>query len=171
MFLHNKMTRQLLTVVLLATALPANAQTGSGEPITLDADQAEIDNISGVSVYTGDVVLTQGLREITGYRMTVHTRARGRELDHVVVEGAPAVYTQRPDGEGDILRAEAPRMEYHASGPERVILLDGGRLTQGRNEFTGETIHYNLETEVVDARGDDETGRRIRITLFPDDED
>ncbi len=165
------LTYSLPGMLLMAIALQAGAQTGSDEPITLDADQAEIDNVSGISVYTGDVVLTQGLREITGDRMTVHTRSRGRELDHVVVEGAPAVYTQRPDGDGDIVRAEAPRMEYHATGPERVILLEGGRLTRGRNEFTGETIHYNLETEVVDARGDEQSGRRIRITLFPDDED
>ncbi|MCC5856783.1 MAG: lipopolysaccharide transport periplasmic protein LptA [Ectothiorhodospiraceae bacterium] len=166
--MYRRKTTELLLAALLLGATPPSV-AGNGEPITLDADRAEIDNVSGVSVYTGDVVLTRGLRQITGDRMTVHTRAR--ELDHVVVEGDPAVYTQQPDGDGEILRAEAPRMEYHASGPERIILLDGGRLTQGRNEFTGETIHYNLETEVADARGDKETGRRIRITLFPDDED
>ncbi len=160
-----------LLAVLLAAAPLLEAQTGRQQPITLDADHAEIDNVTGISVYTGDVVLTQGLREITGDRMTVHTRAGGRELDHVIVEGGPAVYTQTPEDGGRLVRAEAPRMEYHATGPERIILLEGGRLTQGRNEFTGETVHYNLETEVVNARGDEETGRRIRITIFPEDED
>ncbi|MCC5810270.1 MAG: lipopolysaccharide transport periplasmic protein LptA [Ectothiorhodospiraceae bacterium] len=167
--------RHLAQTALLAVLVGASpllqADASRQQPITLDADHAEIDNVTGISIYTGDVVLTQGLREITGDRMTVHTRSGGRELDHVVVEGAPAIYTQTPDGDGRVVRAEAPRMEYHAAGPERVILLEGGRLTQGRNEFTGETVHYNLETEVVNARGDQDTGRRIRITLFPDDED
>ncbi|WP_253475145.1 lipopolysaccharide transport periplasmic protein LptA [Natronocella acetinitrilica] len=143
----------------------------AAEPIYLDADEAEIDNVSGVSVYTGNVVMTQGLREITGDRMTVHTTREGRELSRVIVEGRPAVYTQQPDDGTALVRADAPRMEYFATGPERIILMDGGRITRGRNEFTGEVIEYNLETEVVNARGDDDTGRRIRITLFPEDEE
>ncbi len=156
---------------LLFASAGVLAATGSDEPIYLDADHAEIDNVSGISVYTGNVVMTQGLREVTGDRMTVHTVQEGRELSKVYVDGEPAVYTQRPDGEGSIIRAEAPRMEYHATGPERMILLDGGKLTRGRNEFTGEVIEYNLETEVVNARGDETTGRRIRITLFPEEDE
>ena len=157
-----------LALLLLASAAVL-AATGRGEPIQLDADEAEIDNVSGISVYTGNVILTQGLREITGERMTVHTAEGGRTLSRVIVEGQPAVYTEQPDGEGELVRAEAPRMEYYASGPERMVLLDGGRLTRGRNEFSGEVIEYNLESEVVNARGDRETGRRTRMTLFPED--
>lgn len=161
----------LFIVLGLVLGLPAQApaQENRSEPIQLDADTADIDNATGVSVYTGDVVLTQGNRTITGERMVVHTR-NGRELDHIVVEGNPATWEQQPESGGEVIHGEAPRMEYHAQGPERVKLLEGGRITQGRNTFTGETIEYNLETErmVAQSQGSSE---RIRITLFPGDED
>ena len=158
----------LACVLLLATPF------AMAEPIDLDADQAEIDNARGVSVYTGNVVLTRGFRRITGDRMTVHlTRddAGDQALDHVVVEGEPAVYNQQATEDRRAVEAEAPRMEYHAAGPERIILLEGARLVQGRNTFSGERIEYKVADDVVNARGEPDTGRRVQITLFPDDED
>lgn len=170
--MYRRRTSLLTALLLGCTALaPAAEHAAEREPIQLDADEAEIDNASGVSVYTGNVVMTQGLREITGDRMTVHTSQGGRELSRVIVEGHPAIYTQEPEGEDPLVRAEAPRMEYYASGPERIILLDGGKVTRGRNTFSGEVIHYNLETEVVNAEGDRDSGRRIRMTLFPEDDE
>lgn len=154
-------------VLCLAPAMPSAAQTQRNAPIQLDADHADLDASTGVGVYTGDVVLTQGERTITGDRMTVYTRD-GRVLDRVVVEGSPATWRQ-PSETGDEIVGEAPRMEYHAGDPERVRLLEGGQVTRGRNVFTGETIEYNLSTQRVQARGE-ESGNRIRITLFPPEE-
>lgn len=159
----------LMLGLILGSPTQILAQNERGAPIHLDADHADIDANTGVGIYTGNVILTQGRREITGDRMTVHTRGN-RELDHVVVEGNPATWRQPPEGGGEEILGEAPRMEYHTRNPEHVKLLEGGRVTRGRNVFTGETIEYNLETERVVARGRDAT-ERIRITLFPDDEE
>ncbi|SEO75194.1 lipopolysaccharide export system protein LptA [Aquisalimonas asiatica] len=166
--------RALPLCLLPALLILLGAAGAQAEPIDLDADNAEIDNARGVSVYTGNVVLTRGPRRITGDRMTVHLReddAGDQALDHVVVEGEPAVYNQRGGEDRRPIEAEAPRMEYYASGPERVILLEGARLTQGRNTFTGERIEYEVAADRVHARGEPETGRRVQIRLFPDDED
>lgn len=154
--------------LLLLCWQPAGLAQGGGEPIYLDADTAEVDNITGISVYTGNVIMTQGERRVTGDRMTVHTRDN-QELEKIIVEGRPAVWTEQPGNGGDLLQGEAPRMEYYAAGPERVVLLQGGKVIRGRNTVTGETIEYNLETEVARARGKD-SEERIRITLFPDDQ-
>lgn len=165
---------RLLHLIALAVALGCmGVVAAQAQPIDLDADTAEIDNVRGVSVYTGNVVLTRGARRITGERMTVHLRdgEGGQSLDHVVVEGEPAIYNQRGDEERGPIEAEAPQMEYYATGPERVILLEGAKLTQGRNTFTGERIEYDVTEDVVHARGEPETGRRVQIRLFPDDED
>lgn len=168
---RSKLATLLAVAIGWLALLPGAA---AAEPIDLDADQAEIDNARGVSVYTGNVVLTRGFRRITGDRMTVHLRQDDngdRALDHVVVEGEPAVYNQEATEDTRAVEAEAPRMEYYASGPERVVLLEGARLVQGRNTFSGERIEYEVAADVVNARGEPETGRRVEITLFPDDED
>ena len=86
---RNRSNAIVLPLLLGATLLLATPVHGEDEgPITLDADEAEIDNDRGVSVYTGNVVLTRGGRQVTGDRMTVHLRGDD-QLDHVVVEGEP----------------------------------------------------------------------------------
>ena len=154
----------LLTSLMLG---PAAMAEQSNQPIYLDSDTAELDNTTGTSVYTGDVIMTQGVRRVTGDKMTVYT-TEGRQVQRIVVEGRPAVWVERPAEEGELLKGEAPRMEYHAEGPERVMLFEGGTVTQGRNTVTGETVEYDLETEVARARGKD-SRERTRITFFPED--
>lgn len=155
-----------LLTALLTTAPAAMAEQGS-QPIYLDSDTAELDNTTGTSVYTGEVIMTQGVRRVTGDKMTVYT-TENRQVRRIVVEGRPAVWIERPAEQGELLKGEAPRMEYHAQGPERVMLFEGGTVTQGRNTVTGETVEYNLETEVARARGKD-SRERTRITFFPED--
>lgn len=174
-----RLARIAAGTALLLAWMAAPATVPAAEPIQLDADEAEIDNASGVSVYTGNVVLTRGGRRITGDRMTVHLREDRSEqtLDHVVVEGEPAVYRHTGTEERRPVEAEAPRMEYYAGNPERVILLQGGTLTQGRNTFSGRRIDYNVTADAVDATSDgDGDGQaddeeRVRATFYPEDED
>ncbi len=161
---------RILAGILLTCAIASAAAEERGrEPVYLDADEAEMDGATGIGTYTGNVILTQGEREITGDVMIVHTR-EGRELDWVEVEGTPATWRETPAGNGEVIWGEAPRMEYHARGPERIRLLQGAKVEQGRNTFTGETIEYNLETDVVKALGKDDE-ERIRVTLFPHEDD
>lgn len=155
--------------LILATALPvALAQAPAPDraaPVELAADSAEVDDATGVSVYRGDVVLTRGALRITGDLMRVFTDA-DRQLQRVVVEGAPARYRETlPDAAAR--HAEAPRMEYYASGPERLVLLEGGRLWQGDNTVTGETItHYPAEDRTVADSGGGEQGR-VNVRVLP----
>ena len=163
----------LLAAVLAAGGVSAQAQSDSTAPpapVELAADSAEVNDLTGVSVYRGDVILTRGPVRITGDIMRAYTDA-DRQLERVVVEGAPATYRETlPDARPR--RAEAPRMEYHASGPERLILLEGARLWQGDNTVTGATItHYPGEERTLADGGDaDGDGRgNVRGLPAPDD--
>jgi len=159
-------TRWLLAAALLGLlATPAAAQEQG--PVRLSADRAEVDNRSGTSIYRGDVVLTRDGARITGDVMWVYTNAQ-RELERVEVEGEPATYRQQPEGDGQLVEAEAPRMEYYASGPERVRLLQGGRLWQGENEVRGQTITYFVADERVEAEGGAGGDDRIEVTVSPE---
>lgn len=159
----------LALLLLLITGPQAVAlESDSQQPVYLDADTAELDNASGKSVYRGNVVLTQGSLEITGDVMTLYTE--NGELVRAEITGEPATYKQTPEeGEPDVT-ARAPRMEYHAGGPNHIRLFEGGRLQQGDNVFTGRNILYDTITEVVNA--DSDGGQeRIRIILHPNRED
>jgi len=163
----------LLSLLAFLTAAFIVTQSAAAEPrgpVQLEADTAEVDDAQGISIYRGNVILTRDNTRITGSVMWVYTDTN-RDLQRIEVEGEPATYRDIPvDGENP-RHAESPRMEYYAAGPERIVLLSGGRLWQGDNEVTGETItHFVAEGRTV-ADGTTEDGAgRVSVTVFPDQE-
>ena len=157
----------LAAALAFAPSAPA-LDSDRRQPIDLKADRAELDNAAGVSVYTGNVVLTQGTLTLTGDVMRVYT-GDDRRVDRIEVDGTPATYRQLPEGETEYVDAEAPRMEYYARDPERIRMLQGAVLTQGRDRFAAQTIVYNVEADLVTADGDQD--QRIHITIYPENDD
>jgi lipopolysaccharide export system protein LptA len=162
-----------MTTALLCGAFtpgPADALSSDrNQPIELQADRAEMNNNTGVGIYTGKVALTQGTMKITGDKMTVYTNAE-RTIERIVVVGQPATFQELPDGQTEPVRARAPHMEYRMVGKGREVeLSQGATLIQGMNEFTGQTVHYQLESELVTAKGGPQTQERIHIKFFPNE--
>jgi len=165
--MYRKSIERLLLFLVLAMPLAAHALSSDRtKPVNLTADKAKLNNATGVSVYTGNVVLTQGTLKITGDKLTVYTN-KNHQLEKAVVVGNLATYQQLPDGQKQYVHATAPRMEYYANGPERIRLLDGATLTQGKNRFTGKEVDYNVEKDLVNATSGNGGGKRIKITIYP----
>ena len=158
-----------LVIGLLMIVSPFAATADDDGAVNLTADQAEVRDMEGLSVYRGNVVLTRGDMRITGDLMRVYSDAQ-RRLDRVEVDGTPATWQQSLPGEVP-REAEAPRMEYYATGPERILLLGGGRLWQGEATVTGEVVtHFPEEDRTVAERGEQDDDR-VRATFFPDRQD
>ncbi|HKJ94474.1 MAG TPA: lipopolysaccharide transport periplasmic protein LptA [Gammaproteobacteria bacterium] len=158
-------TAAAVAILLTFAAGLAAAEAPGSPPLTLQADHAELDNRTGISVYTGNVQLDRADMHITGDRMEVYTN-KNRELKKVIVTGNPATYRGTRPGDKQVVHAKAPRMEYHADPPERIRLLQGGELWRGQDRFKGQTILYTLADEKVKA--DSGNGNRIHVTLFPE---
>jgi len=148
---------------------PVHGQSQESDAIELSAESADVRDAEGISVYRGDVVLTRGNRRITGELMRVYTDEQ-RELERIEVEGTPATFREAvPDASPR--RAEAPRMEYFASGPERIILTGGGRLWQADNTVTGSVItHYLTDARTV-AESDEDNDARVNVTVYQTDDE
>ena len=147
----------------LVVASPKDIQ----QPITIEADQAVLDEKKQTSIYTGNVVLKQGGIEVKANKITVYTN--DGKLQSVVAEGDPVHYQQQQQKEEDI-RGVSQRMEYEAES-KRLLLLDGAELWQGGNRFSGQRIQYDPKEEKVIATGDSdgiENGaQRVQIILQP----
>lgn len=162
---------RLRGILLLLSLLPLTAwglDADREQPINIEADQASLNDKTGVSVYEGNVKLQQGTLVFTGNKMTV--QLTDKKLDTIVLRGTPATYVQRPDGKDVDQHAEAERIEYYAID-ERVILLRKARIWEsGDEEFRSDRIVFNLKTDTVDAGGGGDSGR-VHITLQPRDRD
>jgi len=150
--------------------------TDNDQPIEIEANAAELDDQKGVTVYTGNVVVTQGSIRMTGDKMTVYY-TKDNDLDTVIMLGQPATYRQLPDKSEVYDEAEALRMEFY-NLKNLIVLIDNALVTQEGLRFSGSRIEYDTKNSKIRARGAPEksvaedgtpvegTGR-VKITIQP----
>jgi lipopolysaccharide export system protein LptA len=149
----------VLLAPLRAIALTSDRQ----QPIRIEANRVEIDERQGTSTYIGSVQVTQGTFRLNAQRVVVH---RGREaVQRIVAHGDPATFQQQPEGADYLIRGQARELRYEA-GDGTVALTGAAHLWQGRDEFSGARVIYELERERVRAEGGSDNGR-VRAIIHP----
>lgn len=153
-----------LLLPTLAMALPSDREM----PIEIESDSADIDNKKGVSVYRGDVVMTQGSTRITGDVVTVYTE--NQEVQKIVAEGINkrAYYEEeQPDAQGT-LQAWGHTIDYKVLD-EKIHLIRQAQLVQKGDSFKGERIDYDLKQQKVNAKGlENRKGEgRVQMVIQP----
>ncbi|MEO6696962.1 MAG: lipopolysaccharide transport periplasmic protein LptA [Gammaproteobacteria bacterium] len=155
----------LFALLAACSAVPAYALLSDKEQaINVEADSVEIDHKQGVSVYKGNVTLTQGSIHLDAEIVTLYSR--NNDVEKAVALGKPAHYRQRPDGKAEDIRAEAQQMEYYtATG--KLILLEGAHVWQEQNQFSGNRIEYDTERSVVNASRAKSGKERVQVIIQP----
>lgn len=163
------MSRRLFPALLFVAllGLPAACAALSGDrdqPIRIEADSVEIDDVDGVSIYRGNVVYAQGSIRLEADAVFLFYDDQ-RKIRRLEATGAPVRFRQRPDGEEQDMRATAGRMEYFAD-PERLVLEHDAYIWRQDVEFTGDYISYDIAEEVVKAGKEVDNGR-VHIVIQP----
>lgn len=149
----------LLSAPLLAFALPEDRN----QPIQLEASRGQIDQKTGVSVYEGNVVITQGSMRLTADTVTIYVK--DNNFQKMEATGNPTHLNYKPTADKPELQGASKRVEYDVVGA-KVIMSGGARLTQGQDSFIGDRVEYDLKDDVVRARGAGDNGR-IQFTIQP----
>ena len=150
--------KRLTALVLVLAGSLAHAQNG---PLSIDADKAELDEQRGISIYTGDVRLSQGNLTLTGQQLTIR-RVDNDDNIRATMRGDPAVLTQAAsDGQAPV-SATAGRMTYETAN-RRLILEAGAELRRGEDVLTAERIEYAVDAQRMQASGNGK--ERVRITI------
>ena len=154
-------SRQLRALAVVGAVLgclsqPAAAEKADKEkPINLEADRVNIDDAKKVSVFEGNVVLTQGTLVIRADRMIVREDAQG--FNHGTAFGNPVTFRQKRDGVDEYIEGEALRVEYDGR-IERLQLFNRAQLKRGADEVRGSYISYDQPTEIFNAVGSHDDG-------------
>lgn len=162
--------------ILCAVSGGAEALSSDREqPIVIEAGAAEADNRAQVTIYKGDVVITQGTLRITGDTVWIHYDD-ANTITKAISVGKPAKFRQLPDDKEDYMTAHADRMEYHAD-KDLILLLGNARYGEGQDRITAQRIVYDSRRGRVKAgaspgdgqKAEDETqgSGRVRITITP----
>ena len=157
----------ILLFVLGASTMAALAEQrpkrDTNAPINIQADHMKYEFQTGISEYTGNVLVTQSDIELTGDK--VIAIRQNKVLKNIKVTGSPASYRQLAE-DGSYITAQSQRMEYQAD-KSRLVLTKRARLEQAGSLMESDQIIYDTVNEVVIA-GDEKAKKRVNITITPE---
>jgi len=160
---HPSVKFGLAATLVLAAPTAAALPEDRNQPIHLEASRGQLDQKTGVSVYEGNVVITQGSMRLTADTVTIYIK--DNNFQRMEATGAPANLRYRPAVDKPEIQGASQRVEYDVAGA-KVIMSGGARLVQGQDTFAGDRIEYDLKGDVVRARGAGDNGR-IQFTIQP----
>ena len=162
MLLTNRFT--IISILLLLSPLVAAIDPGSKLPITIESDSASLDDQSGVSTYSGSVVISQGLSRLEADNISVITK--DRKITSIKAIGNPAHFTQQENAESPSTHGYGLTIVYIAT--DNLLRFSGSaRLVQHENSFSGEQIEYDIIKRAIRAKGDQSQGSRVKIHYYP----
>ena len=168
---HNILLLFFLTISLSNSALALS--TDRQQPINVEADTASIDNLKGIAIYEGNVIVTQGSIRLTAEKVTLNY-SKKQEIEKLIAEGKIARFKQRLDN-GEDITAQAKLMEYNAL-QSMLYLKRAAKLQKsrdGNNSYTSTApyITYDTKAGLIKAnqggRGSSRKNGRIKMTLKP----
>lgn len=136
---------------LLVVTPAAGLSTDRDKPIEIEADAAELDDRTGITVYKGNVVVIQGSMHLYGSQLTILYND-DNTLKTATMVGQPAKFRQMPDNasRGEI-DGKGIKIEYLAS-QDRLILTEDAELTQSGKLFRAYKIEYDTQQSKMIAR-------------------
>lgn len=166
--MNRRSARLGLAVVaaLVATAAAALPEDRT-QPIHLEASRGQLDQKTGISVYEGNVTISQGSMRLVADTATIYVKDNNfQRMDAV---GGPASLRYKPAADKPEIQGTSKRVEYDVLGG-KVVMTGTVRVVQGQDVFNGERLEYDLKDDVIRAKGAGENGR-IQFTIQPKSQD
>lgn len=146
-----RITAPLCLLIALGVSWPAHAEKADREkPIDLEADNVTVDDAKKTSVYTGNVILTQGTLIIRGDKLVVREDKDG--FQHSTSYGNPTTFKQKRDGKDEYMQGSAQRIEYNAR-MDKVQLYTKAWVKRGEDIVHGDYIMYDAVAEYAEVIG------------------
>ena len=161
-------TSLTLAVSLLVSGTSFALDTDRKQPISLEADAAEMDEAKGHYIYSGNVIVTQGSMIISAHTVEIIMDGNNN-IDSFIADGndaAQAHMQQNVESDNSLLEAWANNLVYDVSSD--VITLSGkAALHQRGNKFSGDVINYSVADEKVKASAKPSSKQRVKMIFNP----
>ena len=150
-----------LYILCLAPIVLAE-QADRDMPIEIESDSMIVDDNRSISIYKGDVILTQGTMIIRADELTVREDKQG--FQHSISTGSPTSFKQKRDGINSYVEGKASRIEYDGH-MDKVHLYTKASVKRGNDTVFGDYIMYDTNAEFAQALSGstkDENGSNIK---------
>ena len=140
------------------------------QPLEIAADAAELNEGEGFSIYTGNVIITQGTMVIEASSVNITFNENGIEkmLATDGLHDGLAYMRQQSEPTGDeqidIMEAWGKSIDYQINA-KYLTILGSAKLIQRGNQFSGQTILFDMPKNNVKATGGE--GKRVKMIFLP----
>lgn len=149
----------MLSVATVSFAIPSDRN----QQITLAADRATYNDKTGVTTYSGNVVIQQGTMKLQADSIVAQLNAN-REIKTITATGRPAKFQQQIHTDKGIAQGQAQKIIYQAD--TGIITLSGGAyLNQDGAIMRAETLRYSMNKGDVEATGS--KSGRVQLVIPP----
>lgn len=161
------MFKRTLLMIGCASILLANTAyaipSDRNQQINLEADRATFNERTGVTTYSGNVLIQQGTLRIQANSIVANLN-KSNKIQNVTAQGSPAKFQQQIDVKGGLARGEGRNINYNAE--TGIIKLSGNAfLSQNGAVFRGENLTYSMGKGDIEANGGN--NGRIQIVIPP----
>lgn len=173
------MFKRFFIPALLALMLPTaflHAQSGKSDrtqPLNAEADAAQYTDITQTTLFTGNVILTQGSMTIRAERVEAIVDPEGYQFASASMpKGGLVKFTQKREGTNETIKAQASKLIY--DGKQNLVVLSNKAQMQrfdakGKliDQINGDELVYNQLTEVFESRPVPGVPGRTRVIITP----
>ncbi len=156
--------KHILVIIFLLPYPAFGIDPNSSDPIEIESDQATLDDKTGSSTYTGNVIISQGLTRLEADYIVV--KSRDRKITSIEAIGTPAHFVQQNDINNENTHGYGNTISYSTEF-ESLTFTGAARLIQAENSFSGEVIEYDVVKKAIKAKGDESVGTRVKIQYYP----
>ncbi|MEB3792217.1 lipopolysaccharide transport periplasmic protein LptA [Acinetobacter sp. IK40] len=152
-----------VAVVVLAASTSFALPSDRNQQLSLVADRATYNDKSGVTTYTGNVVIEQGTMKLQADSLVANLNSK-KEIQTITAKGRPAKFQQQMDANKGLARGEAQNIVYNAD--TGIITLTGNAyLYQDGSSIRGNSLKYSMNKGDVEAQGS--SSNRVQIIIPP----
>ena len=137
--------RIVLLLLACLGSLPILAEKADADkPINLEADKVTLDDVNKVSLFEGNVVMTQGTLRIAADKVTVKQDKDG--FQYATALGKQVAFKTKRDGVDEYVEGFADRVEFDGKA-DKIELFNHAMLKRNLDELHGNYISYDSKTE------------------------
>ncbi|CAM4271181.1 lipopolysaccharide transport periplasmic protein LptA [Acinetobacter dispersus] len=152
-----------VAVVALSSTASFALPSDRNQQLSLVADRATYNDKSGVTTYTGNVVIEQGTMKLQADSIVANLNSK-KEIQIITAKGQPAKFQQQMDANKGLARGEAQTIVYNAD--TGILTLTGkAYLLQDGSSIRGNSLKYSMNKGDVEAQGS--SSNRVQIIIPP----
>lgn len=143
-------------------------------PISIEADSAEQNEKLGITVYSGNVSITQGELSIQANQVKItsveNDDTQKRTIENIIANGDPAIFSHNTENPAEQMVAKANTINYLLK-PGVVTFEENAFLSQQGSSVRGNHIEYTIAERRIKAHANPENKKtRVKTIITPGDD-